>query len=195
MGAPSSRSATVSRRSAWLPRVSSSRSSSICAAMAPRVVSMNSLMDREHTLSISCRAAGSELNSKAISIKRRHATPSPTRYASKEYESTPRRTSSRATAMGSEVTLAGTGAPGSCTLAAPQNSRFDRLLRPMAAASSGSDAMAGLAPSTAWSSSSSHSGRALTTTCAHCRISSRTCGDGGGSATGPDYRGRCKMHR
>ncbi|SHW22940.1 Uncharacterised protein [Mycobacteroides abscessus subsp. abscessus] len=94
------------------------------------------------------------------------------------YESTPRRTISRATLIGSAPALGGTGAPGSRTLAAPQNNKFERLLRLTAAASSGSEAMAGLAPRTARSSSSSHSAGALTTTCAHCRIRSRTCGDG-----------------
>ncbi len=79
-GAPSSRSATVSRRSAWVPRVElvafRVRSGRRCR---PAWRSTNALMDCEHTSSISCSSAGSEVSANAISMRRRHATPSPTR--------------------------------------------------------------------------------------------------------------------
>ena len=161
MGAPSRISATVSRRSACVPRVSSSRSRSIWAAMADRVVSTNALIDREHTSRNSCNSAGSEVSSNAISMRRRQATPSPTRYASSENASSPLRTNSRATVIGSGPVFGGTGAPGSRTLAVAQKNRLAWLLRLTAAASSGSAAIVGLAPSTALSSSSSHSGRCI----------------------------------
>ena len=121
--------------------------------MADRVVSTNALIDSEHTLRNSCNSAGSEVSSNAIPISRRQATPSPTRYASSENASSPLRTSSRATLIGSGPAFGGTGAPGSRTLAVAQKYRLAWLLRLTAPASSGSAAIDGLAPSTAVSSS------------------------------------------
>ena len=179
MGAPSRISATVSRRSAWVPRVSSSRSW-LDLGRDGGQRGVDERADRlEHTSRNSCNSAGSEVSSNAISISRRHATPSPTRYASSANASSPLRTNSRATLIGSgpvfgrhrRAGIADVGGGPEVQVglvAAAHGGREFRVRR----------RSTGLAPSTASSSSASHSGGALTMICALCRIRSLTRGDG-----------------
>src|SRR5271167_3663779 len=144
------------------------------------VASMNELIDSADTSRSSRSSCGSDVRPKAICIQNRHATFCPIRYASTADSSSPRRTRSRAMASGSGPRFAGTGSHGWLMLAAAQCSRFARLLRRVASASTGSPAMVRMYSDdrVARCISSSHSWGTLTMVSAPLRISSQIRSDG-----------------